>query len=65
MGSEASGFNVLDLSIAKSLFDGRAEIMLGVEDALDETGFALPSDGQLTSHESPGRTFFIRLQGRN
>lgn len=57
-------FNNLDLSLAKSLFDTKAEILLGVQDVFDETGFPLPQTGQLTSHESPGRTFFVRLQGR-
>ncbi len=62
--SSAGSSNTLDLSVAKSLFNNRAEIMLGIDDVFDQTGSPVPQDGQVTSHESPGRIVFIRLQGR-
>jgi outer membrane receptor protein involved in Fe transport len=54
----------LDLTAAKQFSNGHGEIMIGVSDIFNNTRgphFAL---GGLTAHETPGRTFFIRLQLR-
>ena len=54
----------LDLTVAKQFSNGHGEVMIGVSDIFNNTTgphFAL---GGLTAHETPGRTFFIRLQLR-
>jgi iron complex outermembrane receptor protein len=56
--------NRIDLTLSKSLWDGRAEIMAGCEDLLDQTGKGAAQDGQFTAHANPGRTAFIRLQAK-
>jgi outer membrane receptor protein involved in Fe transport len=53
-----------DMSLTKSIFDHHAEISIGVSDLLNETRQHASEDGQVTSHETPGRTFFFRIQGR-
>lgn len=57
-----SAANQLDLLVAKSLFDKRAEIACGVADVFDASAHPLAQEGQLTTHDTPGRTFFVRLQ---
>lgn len=52
----------LDLTLSKVVADGRGEIMLGVTDLLDNTDGAVMGIGALTEHETPGRTFFGRVQ---
>ena len=59
---EAPSYHQLDLSIAKGFNDGQGELMIGVWDLLDETGFEVESGGSRVTHETPGRTFYIRLQ---
>ncbi len=54
----------LDLTVSRELLDGKAEIMVGVHDVLDRTASEAFSNGRLAAHETPGRTFFIRLQVR-
>ncbi len=54
--------HALGMTISQKLFDGRAEVMAGVSDLLDDTSEAVQQIGALTAHETPGRTFFVRLQ---
>ena len=61
-GTDVPSFHRLDLSIAKSLADGRGELMLGVTDLFDTTDLAIFSLGNFTAHETPGRTVFARVQ---
>lgn len=53
--------NQLDLSVGKSLFDNHAEIIAGIADLFDTTRRGISEDGQFTTHDTPGRTFFLRL----
>jgi iron complex outermembrane receptor protein len=54
----------LDLTVATRFADGRGEFMLGVSDVLNKTDGPNFSMGQITAHETPGRTFFARVQLR-
>lgn len=58
----ARGSHRMDLTLAKSIADGRGEVMVGVTDLLDSTDRAVQGIGALTAHQTPGRTFFARLQ---
>jgi outer membrane receptor protein involved in Fe transport len=60
----APGYDRIDLALSKSFCDGKAEIMVGCEDLLNQTGKGAAQDGQFTTHASPGRTAFIRLQAK-
>jgi len=51
----------LDLTIAQAL-GRRGEIMVGVTDLLDDTDFAAPAVTSFAPHETPGRSFFLRVQ---
>jgi len=55
-------FQRLDLTVSKKILDGNGEIMLGVSDLLNETQAVVLDIGELTGHETPGRTFFARVQ---
>jgi len=50
-----------DFTIAHAL-DGRGEVMIGVTDLFDETDLPTAGIGSLTSHPTPGRALFVRLQ---
>jgi len=52
----------LDLGVAKEFANGRGELMVGVSDLLNETNGPNFGIGQLSAHETPGRTFFARMQ---
>jgi len=54
--------NRLDLSIAKKIFKGNGEIMFGIIDLLCKDNDPVSAVGSLTDHETPGRTFFARVQ---
>ena len=63
--SEASGVSSshrLDPTISKSFAGGKGEVMLGVSDLLKTTHDPVHMSGAFTAHETPGRTFFLRLQ---
>lgn len=51
----------LDLTIAQALGQ-RGEIMVGVTDLFDDTDFAAPAVTSFAPHETPGRSFFLRMQ---
>ncbi|MBL4809549.1 MAG: TonB-dependent receptor plug domain-containing protein, partial [Phycisphaerales bacterium] len=54
----------VDLTWAMDVFDGRGEIMIGVSDVFDETSIVVSPVGTLflNSFETPGRSFFGRVQ---
>ncbi len=55
-------YHRLDLTLAKSLADGRGELMFGVSDLLNKTREAAGETITMTGHETPGRMYFARLQ---
>jgi outer membrane cobalamin receptor len=52
----------LDLTIAKTFAKGNGEIMFGVSDLLNKTTGPNFAVGQMSAHDVPGRTFFVRIQ---
>ena len=55
-------FHRFDIGVAKEVFKGHGEVMIGVDDILNTTDGAVYEVGAITGHETPGRTFFVRLQ---
>jgi iron complex outermembrane receptor protein len=55
-------YHRLDLTVAKSVFDGRAELMLGLQDVFNQSEMTVKGESDFTGHETPGRTFFVRFQ---
>ncbi len=55
-------FQRLDLTVSKKIMEGHGEIMLGVSDLVNKTQAVVSDMGELTGHETPGRTFFGRVQ---
>jgi iron complex outermembrane receptor protein len=65
--SEYASLNVchrLDLTLSKTIAEGRGELMFGVSDLLNNTTQAAAETITVTGHETPGQTFFARLQYR-
>jgi outer membrane receptor for ferrienterochelin and colicin len=54
--------NRFDILFAREFADGSGEIAVGVLDLLQETVGPNYAMGQITAHETPGRTFIVRLQ---
>ncbi len=54
----------LDLTVARQFSNGCGEIMIGVSDVFNNTRGPYFAIGGLTAHETPGRTFFARVQLR-
>lgn len=54
--------NRMDVVISREFANGNGEISAGVLDLLQETVGPNYAMGQLTAHETPGRTFIVRLQ---
>ncbi|MBY0395920.1 MAG: hypothetical protein K2X91_05530, partial [Thermoleophilia bacterium] len=54
--------NRLDLSLTTAIADGRGELQFGVEDAFNRTQDPVFGVANFTSHPTPGRAFFVRLQ---
>jgi len=52
----------LDLCVAKGFAQGKGEVMVGVSDLFNKTNGPNFAIGQLSAHDTPGRTFFARLQ---
>ncbi len=52
----------LDLTLAKSFLDDKGEVMLGVFDVLNDNHSVIWPNGQFTNYETPGRSFFARVQ---
>ena len=58
----AHPFHRLDVTVSKEILDGHGELMFGVADILNKTNHPVFGAGQFTAEETPGRTFFVRLQ---
>jgi outer membrane receptor protein involved in Fe transport len=54
--------NRLDLALTAKVFDGRGELQEGVEDVFNDTVGPIYGISASVSHETPGRTAFIRFQ---
>jgi outer membrane receptor protein involved in Fe transport len=54
--------NRFDIIISREFADGNGEISVGVLDLLQETVGPNYGMGQITAHQTPGRTFIVRLQ---
>ncbi len=54
----------LDLTLSKEFTKQRGEFMIGVSDLLNKTQGPNHGSGAITAYETPGRTFFTRLQLR-
>ena len=54
----------LDLAVAKKFAEGRGELMIGVSDVFNKTNGPNFGIGEVTAHETPGRTFFVAMQLR-
>jgi outer membrane receptor for ferrienterochelin and colicins len=52
----------LDLTLSRKFAKGNGELMMGVADVLNKTNDPVFDSGYLTAHETPGRTFFARVQ---
>jgi len=55
-------FNRLDLTLSRQFAKGSGEFMIGVADVLNKTTDPVFEAGHFTAHETPGRTFFARVQ---
>ena len=62
--SVAPASNQVDLTLAKSLFNGNGEVSVGVADLFNQTRAAVAEEGQFTAHDTPGRTIMARFQWR-
>lgn len=52
----------LDLTLSVKVAAGRGEWMAGVTDLFDQTDQMIPSYPAVSTHETPGRTLFTRIQ---
>ena len=52
----------LDLNVAKRFWKDNAELAVGVNDIFNKDHHPVFGAGSVTAHETPGRTFFVRLQ---
>ncbi|MCC6683284.1 MAG: TonB-dependent receptor [Phycisphaeraceae bacterium] len=57
-------YHRLDLTLSKRICQGRGEVMIGVSDVFDHADFAVQPLTTSNPHETPGRTFFGRVQIR-
>jgi outer membrane receptor protein involved in Fe transport len=58
----AKPMHAVDATLSLEIPDWHAEIMVGVLDILGHTGDPVQQIGSITSHDTPGRTAFMRLQ---
>lgn len=61
-GGDLSMFHKLDLNISRKFADNQGEFMIGVSDVLNNTRDTVYDVSYFTSYQTPGRTFFARLQ---
>lgn len=61
---EADMFHQFDLTLSRQFAQGRGEWMFGVSDVLNKVQHPVYDVTTFTSFETPGRTFFTRLQWR-
>lgn len=59
---QAETYNQLDLTLSRTLGQNAGEVMVGVSDVFNETRGPVWDITTFTSYETPGRTFFARLQ---
>jgi outer membrane receptor protein involved in Fe transport len=59
---DSSTYNRLDLTLSRKLAKSKGELMFGILDVFNDTTQPFADTGYLTAHETPGRTFFTRLQ---
>jgi iron complex outermembrane receptor protein len=52
----------LDLTLSREFAKGQGELMIGVADVLNKTSDPVVDSGYFSAHDTPGRTFFARLQ---
>ena len=52
----------LDLTVSTKLWEGKGELMFGITDIFDDTRMEVGQLGALAAHETPGRSFFFRVQ---
>jgi iron complex outermembrane receptor protein len=52
----------LDLTLSRKFAKGKGEFMVGVSDVLNKTADPVYDAGNFTAIETPGRTFFARMQ---
>ena len=62
VAEDPHSFNRLDLTLSRKFAKGNGELMIGVADILNKTTDPFFDTGYLTANETPGRTFFARLQ---
>lgn len=55
-------YHRIDVTISKRFSNDRGEIMVGVSDLFNGSHDTIFPNGQFTNHETPGRTFFARVQ---
>jgi hypothetical protein len=60
--ADAETFSQLDLTLSRKLGNNAGEFMIGVSDLLNETQGPISDINTFTMFETPGRTFFARLQ---
>lgn len=56
--------NRVDLTVTKRCFKDKGDVMIGVSNLLEKDNDPVSGVGALTMHETPGRTFFARMQLR-
>jgi outer membrane cobalamin receptor len=54
--------NILDLTLSRKFAKGKGELMFGVTDVLNKNTDPVYDSVNMTALETPGRTFFVRLQ---
>jgi iron complex outermembrane receptor protein len=59
---DISAFQRLDLTLSRKFAKGKGEFMIGVTDVSNKTTDPVFASGNFTAPETPGRTFFTRLQ---
>ncbi len=63
-GSSVEPVNQLDLTVTRSFFAKKGEMMIGVMDLLEDEHAAVDESGVSDNAVTPGRTFFCRMQYR-
>jgi outer membrane receptor for ferrienterochelin and colicin len=64
LGVDIGSSNRLDMTLSKTFAKDTAELTFGVSDIFNKYTKAAPAFTQMTMHDTPGRTFFVRFQSR-
>jgi iron complex outermembrane receptor protein len=59
---DLDSYHRLDLTLSKTFAQHNGELMFGVSDLFNQSNQAILETTNVTNHETPGRTFFARLQ---